>query len=103
MNCIEHVFKLGKRSIKPSSANRTQELRDLLDALEKVAQNYPQQVFYDNRTWFYTENEQTRDNWEEIREMLEVLGIPVQNRELDLFGFYSVKFPGELLLGILIS
>ena len=98
MNRIEHVFKLRRESIIPSFVDQTGELRDLLDILEKIAQNFPKKVFYNNRIWFYNEDDQTKDDWERVREMLEVLEIPVQNRELGLFGLYSVKLPGELML-----
>jgi len=98
MNQIEHVFKLSKESIDPSSQSRTQGLRDLLNVLEEIAQNLPKKIFYNNKTWFFNEDDQTKHDWEIIGTMLEVLEIPVQDRELGLFGFYSLKMPKELML-----
>jgi len=94
VNCIEHVFRL---STEPSFQDRARELRDLSNILGKIAQNFPKKVFCDNGTWFYNEDNQTKNDWTVIGTMLEVLEIPVQNRELGLFGFYSLKLPEKLI------
>ena len=98
MSNVEYVFRLSRGLIKSGSQDRARGIQELITLLIGLDSTYPKKIRHDNDLWFFTKDNQTKNDWTVIETMLEAFEIPIQCREFGLFGFFRTELSRELML-----